>query len=49
MDRSFLGFKQLLLRIINGPDRPKPAAQPIRRAPSKPDIEVGDDWVRLEL
>jgi hypothetical protein len=49
MDRSFLGFKQLLLRIINGPDQARPAAQPVKRVPTRPDGQVGDDWVRLEL
>ena len=49
MDRSFLGFKQLLLRIINGPDQDRLPAQPVKQVPARPDNQVGDDWVRLEL
>ena len=52
MDRSFLAFKQLLLRLINGPEETQLAAKPIARTRTTsrpPATDVRDDWVRLEL
>ncbi len=49
MDRSFLGFKNFLLRIINGPDLPRPAVEQARRAKVKASAKDREDWARIEL
>ena len=52
MDRSFLAFKQLLLRLINGPEdstlAPKPVATQ-RIARRDPPADVREDWARVEF
>ena len=49
MDRSFLGFKNFLLRIINGPHLPRPAVEPARSAEARASAKDREDWVRIEL
>jgi hypothetical protein len=49
MDRSFLGFKSFLLRIINGSEAPRPAVQPARHARTEHRTDARDDWPRIEL
>ena len=52
MDRSFLAFKQLLLRLINGPDDTTLAPSPIatqRSARRDAPADIRDDWSRIEL
>lgn len=49
MDRSFLGFKNFLLRIINGPDLSGAAVERARPAKVKASSKDREDWVRIEL
>ena len=52
MDRSFLAFKQLLLRLINGPEDPKLAPKPIAtRSIVRRDVpaDAREDWARIGL
>jgi hypothetical protein len=49
MDRSFLAFRQFLLRIIAGADAAKPSPSPVRHTPREPQAELRDDWPRIEL
>lgn len=49
MDRSFLGFKHFLLRILNGPEAPRPAVQPARRDRPEHQADERHDWSRIEL
>ena len=49
MDRSFLAFRQFLLRIIAGAEAPRPRANPVRPAPREPQAGLRQDWPRIEL